>query len=299
MKSIDEMRSELSKIPFARWSDPLNPFERPNIFGNSNQLIEKVEGYKNGDPFFDGEQKSDYPDWLEEEFLHPMDQAIQERGIEALAWYVSFHVTQSNWGIFIPISSLVYIEKRYLKSLRRSRYRKWQLAFELLFEHELFHFVTDYACSQWELLVHRPCWSSLTERRIKAGRYLEVEEKLANAYMIRVLRQSWTPSIEASLKGFVESQPTGYCEAFDFIDENRFNEELRELVKSYIGLHAVEQGLNLHSDVFDFKVFFPITPRIESQQCPLHIIHDEGKIGIPHIAIEFIECIPKIIELCS
>jgi hypothetical protein len=34
---------------------------------------------------------------------------LQERGTDALAWYVTFHARGLQWGAYIPTSSLVYL----------------------------------------------------------------------------------------------------------------------------------------------------------------------------------------------
>jgi hypothetical protein len=53
---------------------------------------------------------------------------VQRTGIEALAWYVSFHDDQRQWGIYIPLSSLALMDELYLSKLRIGRDRRLHLA---------------------------------------------------------------------------------------------------------------------------------------------------------------------------
>ncbi len=215
---------------------------------------------------------------------------------DALAWYVSFHVDNPSWGIFIPMSSLLYLGHRYFGHILLSPADKWDLAFSILLEHEAFHFATDYAVAQWELLLDRPCWVEFTKRRIAEGTYLPLEEKLANAYMLRTLESSWRKSISCAVKRFIAIQPPGYSEGAGCVLEESFNSGLVELTKTYVTPYAVEHSLNLTTGLFDFGSLFPLDPQGNRNHCPLHFIHDESRLGIPPLSVHFLKCISKINE---
>lgn len=250
---------------------------------------------KTGLPIISVGSDFDYQEGAKEIFIGS-DRQVREQGIDALAWYVSFHVEKAPWGIFIPISSLAYIEHRYLQSRRRSRSLKWEVAFQLLWEHEIFHFATDYAVAQWEILLQRPCWTALSNKRLKAQKFLEVEEKLANAHMLRTLEPGWPKSVRLAVRKFIQQQPAGYSEAPDFLQDERFEAELMELTKTYVGAFGHEYGLNFWTARFDYSAFFPLSPRIELGKCPIHVIQDESRLGIPQISVQFLRCIQQIIE---
>ena len=164
MKKIDEVLRELEKIPRGLSERSGDPQTTPRLGGTPEKLrlhSAKRIGRPGGgrdqisspNPIFRGDLDSQYPDWVEDEVFKRLDEEVAEKGLDALAWYVTFHSPGVLWGIHIPVSSLAYLEMRYLKPVRKSRFVKWQLAFKILLEHELFHFATDYVCAQWEILL--------------------------------------------------------------------------------------------------------------------------------------------------
>jgi hypothetical protein len=130
MKSINDMISDLSGIRGAIGQEFTDPRQRPRR--RPLPAPERVSG----DPIFEaGAWALRDPGLWEEEKARarraveglgagPSDQS----GIEALAWYVSFHDDQQGWGIYIPLSSIGLIDELYLKGLRRPRDRRLQLA---------------------------------------------------------------------------------------------------------------------------------------------------------------------------
>lgn len=304
MKPIEHLREELKRIPKAMWEEPFDPFERPQYPPDQVETLTREDGSQ---VFLGGQEVLQHPPFLEQELLQPKDRAIgigsqeggsqQGQGIDALAWYVSFHKSSGDWGIFIPTSSLVYLELRHVNSLRLSQTAKRQVALELLLEHELFHFATDYVCAQWEVLLQAPCWRSLTQMRRDGGMTcIQLEEALANAYMLRVLEPRWSKLVQKAVRRFIRRQPPGYNQAGDYTEDTSFGTALIELTKTYIGLHAIERGLNPYSTCFDHAGLFPVHPTVPSGQCPIHIIHDLSRFSVPEISVRILKCIPEIVE---
>lgn len=299
MKPIEHLRAELRQIPNAMWEESFDPFERPQYRAEETETLGNEDGAR---VFAEGAEATDYPVFLEQEFLAAKDREVGTksqagRGVDALAWYVSFHRSQGTWGVFIPTSSLVYMELRHFRSAGLSQSAKRQAALEMLLEHESFHWAADHTCSQWEVLLHAPCWRSLTQRRRDKGLpYIELEESLANAHMLRRLGRRWNKSVRSAVERFVAGQPSGYNRAGEFADRARFDAGLTELSKTYAGLHASERGLNVFSPCFDYATLFPVYPRVPGDQCPIHIIRDLARFGIPEISLRFLKCIPEIVE---
>lgn len=299
MNQIDQLRAELRSIPKAMWNHPSDPLAPPNIQVENVQTL----AHHDGDYIsIEGEVVQPDPLLLEQELLKPMDRRITGasdsggQGIDALAWYVSFHHELGKWGIFIPTSSLIYLEHSLFKSIKISPIEKRRIGFRLLVEHELFHFGADYMCAHWELLLSAPCWTAKTERLLEKRTYLELEEALANAYMLRVLEPTWSIGIWKAVRQFVGRQPRGYREAVSYIADSAYQNGLAELTKTCIGLHAVERNVSMTSGCFDYAAFFPGNPLIPKGNCPIHIIHDVSRIRIPDISVRFFQCIPNILE---
>ena len=299
MKPSEYLRAELRKIPNAMWEESGDPFERPRYPLDRIETLAIEDGER---IFAEGPQSAAYPAFLDQEFLAAKDREIgidsqQGRGIEALAWYVSFHVSRGTWGIFIPTSSLVYLELRHLNSLRLEQAAKRQVALEMLLEHEMLHFAVDYACAQWEVLLHAPCWRSLMQRRREKGLpYIKLEESLANAYMLRRLSVRWNIPVLKEVERFTCRQPSGYNNAGEYVEKGKFDTGLAELAKTYVAIHASERGLNVFSPCFDYASIFPVYPSVPGARCPIQIVKDLARFGIPEISVRFLKCIPEIVE---
>jgi len=217
-------------------------------------------------------------------------------GIDALAWYSSFHNFRPEWGIYIPILSLVYIARRWLKRLGIPLERKLQVAFRLLHEHELFHFATDYMVAQWEILLDVPCWVMLMEQKRATATYIKEAEKLANAHMLRQLAPRLSVAQYHAVKGATLQQPPGYSEGPNYVAENAFREGLRELTKLYLGPQALSLPLNISTGVVALENFYPLWPVLQSSRCPVYVIDDASKLGLPPIDVTIIDRIPHIEE---
>ena len=95
MKLIEQIRSELQQIPKAMWKDVSNPFDRPRFDRGQTETFTRED---DSQVFIESEEVEQYPDFLEQELLQQRDREIgidsqQGMGIDALAWYISFHVS--------------------------------------------------------------------------------------------------------------------------------------------------------------------------------------------------------------
>ena len=217
-------------------------------------------------------------------------------GIDALAWYSSFHNTRAEWGIYIPLSSLVYIARRWFKRLGLPLERKLQVAFQILHEHELFHFATDYMVAQWEVVLSVPCWAVLMEQKRATGTYVAEEEKLANAYMLRQLAARLSPSHYSAVEAATLLQPPGYSEGRNCVPEEAFRVGLGELAKLYLGPQALRLGLNLSSGAAALDSFYPLWPALDASKCPVQMIDDARGLALPPIDVTIIDRITHIEE---
>lgn len=314
MKSISILQTELNSVREGRWDGQVDPFARPRIGLNAD--MEAIGDYDRGRLVIECEESVNYPEYLGAELLEPLDRLVgcgrgfpgeasgvgelQEggplgHGLDALAWYVSFHTFAEPWGVFIPVSSLIYLEQRAFNVCQINRAQKLEVGFNLLLEHELFHFAVDYVCAHWEIVMKAPCWSSLAYKRVhgKIG-YLGLEEALANAYMLRTLEPGWGKAVANAVRKFVCSQPAGYRDAEDYVATSEFNLGLAELVKLYIGLHSLECGVDVRA--FDHHALFPVQPIVPRGYCPIHVIHDLAGFNVPPVSLRFYPRPRNIVE---
>jgi hypothetical protein len=223
--------------------------------------------------------------------------ATSQTGIEALAWYVSFHDDQSAWGIYIPLSSVALMDELYLDRLPMERDRRLHLAWSILLHHEQMHFAVDHACTWFELMLKAPIRREFTARfkgkpslqaLTVSETYLEIEETAANAHMLRQLRQIEPRKIVQTIENFVERQPSGYQEGLKATDDAAFAEAVADTLRSYFALWAIEHRLDLGSRNVDLLRLLPLQDDKALAECPVYALDDFGGgrhcagIGSPH-----------------
>ena len=104
--------------------------------------------------------------------------------------------------------------------------RKVELAFHAILRHELFHFATDCMIANWELATRREVyWKAKAAHRNGSG-YVELEEALANAYMLRGFK--WPTQALKQRGAYIalceycdKHQPAGYKEGPHYARSHR------------------------------------------------------------------------------
>jgi hypothetical protein len=221
-------------------------------------------------------------------------QSILLHGMDALGWYSSFHVTGIQWGIYIPVSGIGYLIRECFANLPVSMETKANLAFHAILNHELFHFAADYAIAQAEVLHQEPWWMpAKVAFSASTPSFCVIEEKLANAYMLQAFR-TMKPALrvrgkQESLRAFTQIQPAGYRDGWR-VNTEGWTPNLVKLAGAY-GLHSAKGGA--HKGLwggfsgYDWPAQFPIRPCIDWRYCPIHIVQDGRRLGIPDTYLNF------------
>lgn len=301
MKSVSKIRSALVDIKNGRYPISNSPpvlgarsisrTKSPNLFDQNAIWSGGLELSKDFE--FD-KDNYDYRDIAGT--FSGLDADVVEKGIEALAWYVSFHNSEDEWGIYIPMTSVHYLVSRLFEKEKISETRKFNLAFELLLNHERFHFMADYAQTQTELLLGVACRYLLKNQFVK-GRYLEIEEALANAFMLNQLKNSVTKKQLGKIINFVLNQPRGYRDALPYSEDSEyFNHGLSEVVKAYVGIVALDKNVSLSVSSIDWQSGFISPEKTDWSECPVYLIQDDELLGLPPLVPKFLPCIPDIRE---
>lgn len=146
MRTIDEIVQELKNIPLATKPPSTEAYRKP-----PRKILDPSRDSGGGLVQIDIDDQLQYPAWIESELFGQLDQNVQGSpesssvgaGLDALAWYVSFHHADGLWGIFIPVSSLAYLEHRVFAGLPFPRGKLWEFSLKMLCEHERMHFAVD------------------------------------------------------------------------------------------------------------------------------------------------------------
>jgi plasmid maintenance system killer protein len=149
-------------------------------------------------------------------------------GIDALAFYVSYHFTK-DWGIKIFDGGIYYLagklQAHAAPDSRLDALDYIQIATNVLQLHEYFHFIADIACTLIELSKQKPFYVNYSNNRYPKDK---TEEALANAYTYRKMIRS---GITSELKQFMLDQPPGYRDFNDFIKKSDFQSGRQRLLR--------------------------------------------------------------------
>lgn len=301
MTSIQQIRDALAEYVPDAVEDSFPPehagageYPSTAIWNDDARLV--VHGPAIGEsstqPYFEfaADAEVDIEHALGQELGEQVSRAALVRGTDAFAYYVPFHQRGAQWGIYLPVIRLREVATEILGPLHLSFAKKVLLAANLMHRHEMFHFAVEYMTSLWELAHHNPCWKPGRQLTEKCG-YFPLEEKLANAYMLRgiaALPDALTaPDLMQTMLKFVAQQPEGYRDAPDATDPQTFRAECARLCMDYVDQWNGGQAPE--------EVFCPVVSelllldgRLDWRYCPIHIVHDATRSSLADLKLTIV-----------
>ena len=224
--------------------------------------------------------------------------SIEVHGVDALGWYVPFHARGAQWGIYISISGIAYLMVKVFLPLRAEWDVLFRLAFRAIHQHEVFHFGVEYFSAQWELLHGEVCHKPAQQLLRRLYRYNPREEECANAHMVRQFRAGgpdhWLGGKTSLLRRFIKGQPPGYRDGGSVTSTSAFEAETSQLLKEYAqcaGTYVPDRHL-----AATLTALLPGFPAIEWRDCPVHLVHDGERFGVPEGIVRFIARIEAEID---
>jgi hypothetical protein len=129
--------------------------------------------------------------------------------MEAIAWYISFHIDPSIWGIYVWDEALEAFAANTFRTLTGfSDAEKLLVAWQFLIDHELFHYWTDVASAQMEFAAKRAVYIPYVRTHPDlSSPVCQKEEALANA---RAWRRLPSAEAKACAAAGMRRQPPGY-----------------------------------------------------------------------------------------
>ena len=235
----------------------------------------------------------------------------REEGVDALAWYLSFHYDQDDWGIYIPLSGLLKFAGKISPSMPPGG---WADAIELaargLMAHELFHYAVDYGSAQLEILERVPVYCQGRRMNRGAFGYVEVEEAIANGFTCKLFKSSsyrgLVPNCEREFWNFMRRQPPGYRDGERYSKRQDIILGVKQLLLSW--LHSAGGNSHFSPEIVDFFMLLPFSALSESQrgysrgfaidgsQCPIYVIDDLATFSPSAGGVGFISTVPNIVE---
>lgn len=166
-------------------------------------------------------EKDDY--FILEGPPYPIDEDAQKEATieEYFAYYLPFHFYKKDWGIYIRALGI-----EQLAAILNINDPK--IAKDILFYHELFHFITELAVSRVESKLDRPIYSlsgfssGALLRKGLFGYFFDsqaslLEESLANAYSYNSLRKSNRRQLLRELYNWMRGLAPGYRDFYRWI----------------------------------------------------------------------------------
>jgi hypothetical protein len=300
---------QVQKIPRATWngSDPTKPpiirsREPPEISAGGFRLAFDDAG-------FIPPTSSKWDEALSAIGRHvkasaDVESHLTPAGVDALAWYSSFHSSRERWGIYIPLSSLPIIDALYFSNLPVARSERWRLAWDVLMAHEIVHFAIDYAVAWFELLHHAPIRRAFSDRMNSniakdvfpvRSSYLEIEETLANGNVLREIAGHVDTETSDLLREFIRHQPPGYRDGENAERDDGFAVTVAETLRSYLSVWSSGWNIDLGNPALDLSRLLPLEAKARAS-CPVWIINDLETVGLPNDAVRQITSVQPIIE---
>jgi hypothetical protein len=202
---------------------------------------------------------------------------IEDFGLEAIAYYVSFHVRPHRWGIFLSVERLEQLAAEVFDPLPATDAEKLLIAYQMVIDHELFHYWTDIAATEAEFVTRLPVYLPYLRLHPDLSSPLaQIEEALANARAWRRLR---TKEAKAHAGAAMDLQPPGYRDWSNYRSPRAFLEGKRELgigIDASVGARPPLRG-SPHEWFFDER-----RPGANSRLVPLFLIPAQPGRGKPY-----------------
>ena len=198
LPAYPELRWTIQKsMPAAMTSPRLKISGKPRFSGNDDQKEPHrvcVGGTETQD-WLEALNDLDLDDDDHDQRTAAISEGLKEDGFEAIAWYQPFHVwSEATWGIYMDARKLddlalaLWKDSKTLavtthsSGCRLSQDQSAQLAFGLVYHHELFHARVEAALTWMELISAEPRYLRYNQNVYKAllGKDELLEEALAN-----------------------------------------------------------------------------------------------------------------------
>lgn len=242
-------------------------------------------------------------DVLGRDRIAEMRQRVQIWGVDALAWYVSFHQRRLQAGVYVPAQGPLYLALLLSQQVKGIPFERLvDLSYQAILRHELFHFEVDCMTANWELATGKAVhWKAKARYRAASG-YVEREEALANAYMLRGFKHPTAsrrkaPGVHNALKDFCAAQGAGYRDGPHYgRSRTAYLAGCSELSVRYATAADPARGF---APAFDALLLYNDPVRIDWTRCPIMLSDDAGVFERLGIEASYFQSIPSVIQTAT
>ena len=207
-----------------------------------------------------------------------------------LAWYLPFHDSKEDWGIYIPVTGILQCAAGIAPSGFKGRWLDLvELALRGLLAHELIHYAIEYRSAQLEMLMGTPCYLAGQTALFQSG-HVPLEEQLANGAFLRSIQYETAARKIAgayeSAEAFTKKQPRGYCDGWKSVRTKDFLANANDLMRRIAS--SLPAGYRLAAtDPMEFggrpaaTIGSSTAVVLNGAQCPVYLVRDEIELGVP------------------
>ena len=238
-----------------------------------------------------------------------IERMFVEDGIDALAWYRTYHCGKTrDWGIKVFEQGVFFAAKKiqdkhtFGPNSNLDSLDFLQLSFNLLQLHEYFHFVADVACTIVELARSQ---ALAIPYNINVYPQNKFEEAIANAYAFRMMR---TQGISKALASFMKEQPSPYNQFLFWTGRRAFQQGRQKLAKLMCPTWPASTGSAVGSELLfrietgdldyqDVPIYFKSSLLAKVKSSPLLFVE---KINQPKMTVKFeneYASLPQVVQI--
>ena len=303
---------DLGRFPHVLLNDPERQSADTIASSPETSLIDELDSVSSGPPppitleFPPELDHREVEDFLSNKVGRDIKALLKIKNIDALGWYVPFHQLTGQYGIYISSLGVLQLaitgfRSRIIANPLEDLKFKIELSMDAIRRHEAMHFAVECMSVNWELLLDKACYVPAS-RRLKSNLgYIEREEGLANAYMLRGFR--WPPawrkrtSSFRDINQFVKTSPPGYRDGVYCVQTIPYLELIRDLTFEYLG--ASQHYVDVPDYLFSPLTMFDDAYNIDDRRCPLILVDEENVFSRLGISANFISTINIIEESAS
>nr|AIF19546.1 hypothetical protein [uncultured marine group II/III euryarchaeote KM3_87_B04] len=223
----------------------------------------------------------------------PLAAALATDGTEALAWYIPFHDTSSEWGIYIrDIGPRIIANRCFPALLKTDPNEALGLAFDFLFAHEFFHHISEIACTTLENAdLSDPLYRLYFDRLVSGNPDEVLEEALANSFALNFISGKQNKD---AIRRFMDDCPPGYRDYGEFESEPNFEKGLNWLASMFTGKRFDRSN----SYTFGHGLFHHPKRIFTRMEVPLHDVTDISPCApaLPMCIFKNISVLPNVSE---
>ncbi len=202
------------------------------------------------------------------------------KGVDAFAWYLSFHQRAYQWGVYAPVTGVAAYAVQALTEANITWQEKINVALRAILAHERFHFAADVGTAQVELVTQRALYLPARQNGASWPALHLIEEQLATAAQLKAVRYASDVAARLSFQAIRDHSrqlPDGYRDGHRLV-ARRHDFEGRMLDHAQATWEAATGAPPAYG--LELQHLYPAFRPYELARCPVHVLMDQNRYGL-------------------